>query len=54
MFFHRLSPSRGEKGINGLFWSPTDLACKDGAFGVYFAKMSCKIEVELTIFSSPK
>lgn len=44
VFFHRLSPNRGERGKNSLFGPRQTPSAKIGHVGVYFAKMGCKIE----------
>ena len=44
VFFHRLSPNRGEKGKYGLFRPRLTSSTKIGHIGVYFAKTGCKIE----------
>ena len=44
VFFHRLPPNRGKKAKKFLFESRQTPFAKIEHVGVYFAKMSCKIE----------
>lgn len=48
VFFHRLSPNRGERGKNSLLGPRLTSSAKIGHVGVYFAKMGCKIEDGIT------
>lgn len=43
-FFYRHSPNRGEKGKNNPLEPRQTSSAKIEHVGVYFAKMSCKIE----------